>query len=264
MAGTDHGKETRTSPQPVFVLVAPQMGENIGAAARAMWNFGLDRMRLVAPRDGWPNPRAEAMASGAGRVLDRAAASHATTAEACADLTYVFATTARDRAMTKLVVTPERAMAEARAMIAAGERVGVLFGPERAGLETADIVRANAVVSVPVNPAYGSLNLAQCVLLLAYEWRRDRRGATPPPTIALPADGARAGSRSTGCVDHLVERLDAVGFFFPEREAAEHDREPRQPAAPRAADRRRRPDAPRGGAGAGRKGQGPEVKLDNS
>jgi tRNA/rRNA methyltransferase len=119
VAGTDHGKtqETETGAQPVFVLVAPQMGENIGAAARAMWNFGLDAMRLVAPRDGWPNPKAEAMASGAGRVLDRARLT-ATTAEACADLTYVFATTARDRAMTKLVLTPEQAMAEARAMTA--------------------------------------------------------------------------------------------------------------------------------------------------
>ena len=105
MAGTDHARAVETGPQPVFVLVAPQMGENIGAAARAMWNFGLDRMRLVAPRDGWPNPRAEAMASGAGRVLDRAAVA-ATTAEACADLTYVFATTARDRALTKLVRDP--------------------------------------------------------------------------------------------------------------------------------------------------------------
>ena len=164
------------------------MGENIGAAARAMWNFGLDRMRLVAPRDGWPNPRAEAMASGAGRVLDRAAVA-ATTAEACADLTYVFATTARDRAMTKLVLTPEEAMREARAMVAAGERVGVLFGPERAGLETADVVRANAVVSVPVNPAYASLNLgavrAAPRLRVAARRRRD----------AAPADYRLAGGR---------------------------------------------------------------------
>ena len=195
MAGTDHAKASETGPQPVFVLVAPQMGENIGAAARAMWNFSLDPMRLVAPRDGWPNPRAEAMASGAGRVLDRAAVV-ATTAEACADLTYVFATTARDRAMTKLVLTPEQAMREARAMIAAGERVGVLFGPERAGLETADVVRANAVVSVPVNPAYGSLNLAQCVLLVAYEWQRAAGEPRPPTTGSARASGRRA-SRST-------------------------------------------------------------------
>ncbi len=199
---------------PVFILVRPQMGENVGAAARAMWNFALDRLRLVAPRDGWPNPRAEAMASGAAHVLAGAEVM-ATTAEACADLTYVFATTARERAMTKLVLTPEQAMAEARALTAAGERVGVLFGPERAGLETDDIVRANAVVTVPVNPAFGSINLAQCALLLAYEWRRAAGDAEA-------ADYRVAGGRrATGLevdrfVDHLVERLDTAGFFFPD------------------------------------------------
>lgn len=199
---------------PTFVLVNPQMGENIGAAARAMWNFGLDRLRLVAPRDGWPNPKAEAMASGAVHVVDEARVV-ATTAEACADLTYVFATTARERALTKLVLTPEQAMAEARALAAAGERVGVLFGAERAGLGNDDIVRANAVITVPVNPAFGSLNLAQCALLVAYEWRRSAGDAEP-------ADYRLAGGRrATGVevdrfVAHLVERLDAVGFFFPE------------------------------------------------
>lgn len=198
---------------PAFVLVRPQMGENIGAAARAMWNFGLDRLRLVAPRDGWPNAKAEAMASGAAHVV-AAARVVATTAEACADLTYVFATTARERAMTKLVLTPEQAMAEARALAAAGERVGILFGPERAGLGNDDVVRANAVVTVPVNPAFGSLNLAQCALLLAYEWRRAAGDATP---AAYRLAGAR---RATGLevdrfLDHLVERLDAAGFFFP-------------------------------------------------
>ncbi len=219
MAGTDHAKATETDAQPAFVLVAPQMGENIGAAARAMWNFSLDAMRLVAPRDGWPNPRAEVVASGAGRVLDRAMVT-ATTAEACADLTYVFATTARDRAMTKLVLTPEEAMREARAMVAAGERVGILFGPERAGLESADIIRANAVVSVPVNPAYGSLNLAQCVLLVAYEWQR----ATPKVAGDAPAADYRIakGQRATALevdrfLGHLVERLDTAGYFFPEQ-----------------------------------------------
>jgi tRNA/rRNA methyltransferase len=213
VAGTDHRKPAATGPQPAFVLVAPQMGENIGAAARAMWNFGLDALRLVAPRDGWPNPKAEAMASGAGRVLDRARLK-ATTAEACADLTYVFATTARDRALTKLVLTPEQAMAEARSLTAAGEKVGVLFGPERSGLETADVVRANAVVSVPTNPAYGSLNLAQCVLLLAYEWRRS--GGVEDVGYRLDAGRRATGEEVDRLVQHLVERLDAVGFFFPE------------------------------------------------
>src|SRR5690606_8939809 len=119
-------------------------GENIGAAARAMWNFGPDRMRIVDPRDGWPNPRAVAMASGAGRLLDHAGLLP-TLDEAIGDCTYVYATTARSRELTKPVLTPERAMAEARAMAAAGQKVAVLFGPERAGLENADVARANAI-----------------------------------------------------------------------------------------------------------------------
>jgi tRNA/rRNA methyltransferase len=199
--------------QPVMVLVAPQMGENIGAAARAMWNFGLDRLRLVSPRDAWPNPRAEAMASGAGRVLDRAELA-ATTADACADLGFVFATTARNRALTKRVLTPERAMAEARELAAAGERVGVLFGPERAGLANPDVVRANAVISVPTNPACPSLNLAQCVLLMAYEWRRAADG-TPAEAYRLAGARRATGVELDRLVQHVTERLDAAGFFFP-------------------------------------------------
>ena len=161
--------------QPGFVLVRPQMGENIGAAARGMWNFGLDRMTIVAPRDGWPNPKAVAMASGAGRLLDDARIVD-DTAEAVADAHFVFATTARPRDLTKDVYTPEAAMAEARDRIASGERVSVLFGPERAGLENDDIARANAIISVPVNPEFPSLNLAQCILLTGYEWQRANAG----------------------------------------------------------------------------------------
>ncbi len=214
LAGTDHARAAEPEPAPVFVLVAPQMGENIGAAARAMWNFGLDRMRLVAPRDGWPNARAQATASGAARVLDQVRID-ATLAEACADLDLVFATTARPRDLIKTVLTPERAMAEARAAIADGNRVGVLFGPERAGLETADVARANAIVSVPVNPAFGSLNLAQCALLIASEWMRSADAA--PPAEYVMAGGRRAsGIEIDRLRDHLVERLDTVGFFFPE------------------------------------------------
>jgi tRNA/rRNA methyltransferase len=218
MAGTDHGKTAPAPLGPVFVLVAPQLGENIGAAARAMWNFGLDRLRLVAPRDGWPNPRAEAVASGAGRVLDHARVA-ATLAEACADLDLVLATTARSRDLTKHVLTPERAMAEARAALAAGARVGVLFGPERAGLETADVARASAIVAVPVNPAFGSLNLAQCVLILAYEWMRSG-DATPPADYALAGARRASGIELDRLRDHLVARLDAVGFFFPAHKRA--------------------------------------------
>ena len=132
-------------PQPAFVLVRPQMGENVGAAARAMWNFELDRMRIVAPRDGWPNPKAVAMASGAGRLLDEAQLSDRVI-DAVADCTYVFATTARHRGLTKPIFSPERAMELAREKIAAGERVAVLFGPERAGLENEDVAQANAII----------------------------------------------------------------------------------------------------------------------
>ena len=154
MSGTDHDAQADWGgPQPVMVLVEPQMGENIGAAARAMWNFGLEHMRLVNPRDGWPNPAATATASGASRVLDRLGVFD-TTAEAIGDLNFIFATTARSRDLTKPVMTPERAMAHARALIGEGAKVGVLFGPERAGLENTDIAQANAIISVPVNPGF--------------------------------------------------------------------------------------------------------------
>ena len=199
--------------QPTFVLVRPQMGENIGGAARAMWNFGLDRMRIVAPRDGWPNPRAVAMASGAGRLLDQAQLS-ATTDDAIADCAYVFATTARARGLTKLVMTPERAMEHARALCANGKRVAVLFGPERAGLENEDVALADAIISVPVNPDFASLNLAQCVLLTAYEWQRQSSGVTPEVmAMAKTEFASKIEIQKLG--DHFEERLDTAGFFFP-------------------------------------------------
>ena len=156
---------------PGIILVRPQMGENIGAAARAMLNFGLDHMRIVAPRDGWPNPAAKAMASGAGRVLDSALICD-DVAEGLEDFHFTFATTARPRDLNKPVYSPEEAMRVAAEKIGTGQRVGVLFGPERAGLENEDLAQANAIITVPVNPEYPSLNLAQCVLLVGYEWRR--------------------------------------------------------------------------------------------
>ena len=204
--------------QPAFVLVRPQMGENIGAAARAMWNFGLDRMRLVAPRDGWPNPAAGAMASGAGRLLDEAGL-FADLGGAVADCTYVMATTARTRGLTKPVFSPEHAMAEAAARIRRGERVAVLFGPERAGLENGDVARANALISVPVNPEFPSLNLAQCVLLCAYDWRRATAEVVAARVDMAGADWAEMAEIER-LADHYEERLDAAGFFFPEDKAA--------------------------------------------
>jgi len=202
--------------QPAFVLIRPQMGENIGAAARGMWNFGLDRMRIIAPRDGWPNQKAVAMASGAGRLLDEAQIFEDTKG-ALADCDYVYATTARPRGLTKLVLTPEAAMQDARKRIGEGQKVAVMFGPERSGMENDDIARANAIISVPVNPDFPSLNLAQCVLLTGYEWRRE----------AVEVDASRVDAAGDWAEqieieklsDHYEERLETAGFFYPEQKA---------------------------------------------
>ena len=203
--------------QPVFILVRPQMGENIGAAARAMLNFGLERMRIVDPRDGWPNPKANAMASGAGRVLDGAGI-FPDVAQSIADCDFVFATTARGRELVKSVVTPERAMEMAREMGAAGKRVGVLFGPERAGLENEDVALANAIITVPVNPEFPSLNLGQCSLLLAYEWGR-QGSDVPAEVMGMGRTEFATHEEVTRLGDHFEERLEAAGFFFPPTKA---------------------------------------------
>ena len=204
---------TDQEAQPLFVLVQPQMGENIGAAARAMWNFGLERMAIVEPRDGWPNPRAVAMASGAGRLLDRAVLA-GSTAQAVAECEYVFATTARHRGLTKPIMTTERAMAYARELCGAGKSVAVLFGPERAGLESGDVALADAIISVPVNPEFASLNLAQCVLLSGYEWWRG--GDDTPPEVMEMAKTAFASKGEVASLgDHFEERLNEAGLFFP-------------------------------------------------
>ncbi len=204
-------------PQPAFVLVRPQMGENIGAAARAMWNFELDRMRLVAPRDGWPNPASVAMASGAGRLLDEAQVIP-TTAEAVADCSFVFATTARQRGLTKPVFSPEAAMAKAANLIASGENVAVLFGPERAGLENDDVARANAIITVPVNPEFFSLNLAQCVLLTGYEWRRASQEIAAE-TLEIGKGDWATSIEIEKLAEHYEDRLDQAGFYYPEEKA---------------------------------------------
>lgn len=203
---------------PAVILVAPQMGENIGAAARAMLNFGLTEMRLVAPRDGWPNPKAVAMASGAaGRVLDHAKV-YPTLAEAMEGIEYAYATTARGRELTKPVLAPEAAMAEARARQG---RSAIIFGPERTGLENEDIARANAIVTVPVNPEFPSLNLAQAVLLMGYELGKDTLPPEPAPH-ARRAESEELADRVEieRLGDHYDEKLTEAGFFFPETKAA--------------------------------------------
>ena len=202
---------------PAFILVRPQMGENIGAAARAMLNFGLDRMRIVAPRDGWPNPKANAMASGAGRVLDHAGV-FPDLAAAVADCDYVFATTARNREMVKPVLTPERAMELARELTGQGKRVAVMFGPERAGLENEDLVHANALITVPVNPDFPSLNLGQCALLVGYEWGRQTREVAPEVMNLARTEFAQRHEVEK-LAEHFEERLEAAGFFFPPTKA---------------------------------------------
>ncbi|MGL4543380.1 MAG: RNA methyltransferase [Polymorphobacter sp.] len=192
---------------PAIILVRPQLGENIGACARAMLNFGLSDLRLVAPRDGWPNPEAWPRASGADLVLD-AARVYATLPEAIADLGYVYATTVRPRRITKPVVTPTAAASEMRARAA---RSGIIFGPERAGLETDDLAVAHAVLSVPVNPDFGSLNLAQAVLLVAYEWFQT--GDATPPVVLDHYAGPAPHAELEGLIMAVTDVLDAADYF---------------------------------------------------
>ncbi|MFA5120663.1 RNA methyltransferase [Zavarzinia sp.] len=207
------GVGPKEAPGPVVILVTPQMGENIGTTARAMANFGLSELRLVAPRDGWPNERAFSAASGADWILQEAKVFD-TTAAAVADLTHLYATTARDRDMVKPVVTPRRAALEFRAFLDEGMKPGILFGRERTGLENDDIALAHTILSVPTSPRFWSLNLAQAVLLVAYEWHMLgvdvpekflRIGQTEPATQA----------EVQGLVDHLVAELDEANFLKP-------------------------------------------------
>lgn len=193
---------------PVIVLVRPQLGENIGKAARAMLNFGLTEMRLVAPRDGWPNPSAGPAASGADIVLEQAQVFD-TLAEAVADCAHVYATTVRKRGLVKPVVTPEVAAQEIHA---AQGRTAILFGPERSGLETDDVAVARKIVTVPINAEFGSLNLAQAVILVAYEWSKHIALESPPLT---DLDPPAPQEELDGLVDHLERLLDETGYFFP-------------------------------------------------
>ena len=203
-----------TTPEgPIIVLVRPQLGENIGKAARAMLNFGLTEMRLVAPRDGWPNPSAGPAASGADEVL-AGARIYDTTAEAVADCAHVYATTVRKRGVTKPVLTPEAAALQ---IASQAGRSAVLFGAERSGLETEDVALARAIVTVPINPDFGSLNLAQAVILLAYEWSKSRELAQPPLEDELPP---APQEELDGLIGHFEELLEPKGYFRPPARAA--------------------------------------------
>jgi tRNA/rRNA methyltransferase len=196
---------------PVFVLVRPQLGENVGAAARAMLNFGLTDLRLVAPQCGWPNVKALQAASGATEVLNRVRVFERVE-DATGDLRRLYATTARPRELFKPVVTAAEGAREARAALSRGEQVGILFGPERTGLANDDLIYADAVVSIPVNPHFFSLNLAQAVLLVAYEWFQSA-GAVAAPQAALPAGRPAAKGELAQLLEHLIAELDRVDFF---------------------------------------------------
>jgi len=194
--------------KPVIILVRPQLGQNIGKAARAMLNFGLTELRLVSPRDGWPNPDAGPAASGADVVLEQAQLFE-TTEAAIADCNLVFASTVRRRDLVMPVVGPEE-MAERIAASSGGS--AILFGPERSGLETEDVAQADAIVTVPINPEFGSLNLAQAVILLAYEW--SKRSDLASPTTKELEDPAPHGEVEA-LIGQLEEELDAKGYFHP-------------------------------------------------
>jgi len=211
MAGTDRRQVAAPADGPYVILVEPQLGENVGTAARAMLNCGLSRLRLVKPRDGWPSEKAVAAASGADAVLE-AAELFASTAAAIGDLERVYATTARPREMIKPVVTPRRAALEMRAAIGAGQRVGILFGPERTGLVNDDIALADCVLSVPLHPAFSSLNLAQAVLLVGYEWFT-AGDSTPPARLVTNATRPVTKAELLNFFDHLERELDECGFL---------------------------------------------------
>ncbi|MEM6477097.1 MAG: RNA methyltransferase [Pseudomonadota bacterium] len=206
---------------PVIVLVRPQLGENIGKAARAMLNFGLTEMRIVNPRDGWPNPSAGPSAAGADVVLDQAKI-YDTTAEAVADCEHVYATTVRKRGVTKPVVGPDQA---AELMVSEPGRHAILFGREASGLETEDVALARHILTVPINPDFGSLNLAQAVILCAYEWSRlSREAAGDPLDLVQPTAEDEvlppaSQEELDGLVAHFEELLAPRGYFLPEPRA---------------------------------------------
>jgi tRNA/rRNA methyltransferase len=212
-AGTDKTKRWRAGPAPVVVLVEPQLGENIGAAARAMANFGLSQLRLVNPRQRWPNDKARMMAAGADRILDDAVLFDNLPA-ALADCSFVLATTARAHDQAKAVIGAVEAAREVAPRIDAGETVAIMFGRERNGLENDEVALADRVVTLPVNPAFASLNLAQAVVIVAYEWFKLRSGEKLP--FAMPRKSPPAPKEQLLAFFASLEReLEQVEFFRP-------------------------------------------------
>jgi TrmH family RNA methyltransferase len=212
LTGRDGGADLqRFDHAPVVVLVRPQLADNIGACARAMGNGGLFELRLVAPRDGWPQLKAWRNSSGAHRILDEATV-HATVAEAVGDLHHVFATCPRPRHIIKPVLTARGAAAELRAITGRGLRAGLLFGPERAGLDNDDMAHADALVRYPLNPKFMSLNLAQAVMIMSYEWWM-AGDETPPREFMTNETQVATKARLETFLDHLIAELDSSGFL---------------------------------------------------
>src|ERR1700739_1226257 len=212
-SGTDKTKSGVTLAGPVVILVEPQLGENIGMAARAMGNFGLTRLRIVNPRDGWPNVHARRAASGADHILDHVELFQ-TVEQAVADCTLLFATTARAHDQAKPVVAPQAAASEITAAIAGGATGGILFGRERYGLQNEEVALADRIVTFPVNPGFASLNLAQAVLLVGYEWFKLSTAGELP--FAMPERSERASQHQMEAFfENLVRELDKVEFLRP-------------------------------------------------
>lgn len=212
MTGREGGAELHPlGNSPVVILVRPQLAENIGAVARAMGNGGLFDLRLVAPRDGWPQEKAWRTASGADAILD-ALSVHPTLADAVGDLHHVYATCPRPRHIITPVLTARGAAAELREVAARGLRVGVLFGPERAGLDNDEMAHADALIRYPLNPAFMSLNVAQAVMILAYEWWTAGE-TTPPRTLMTNETGVATKAQLENFLAQLVDQLDACGFL---------------------------------------------------
>lgn len=211
---TTTNRDPAKGAAPAIILVEPQLGENIGMVARAMANFGLAELRLVNPRDGWPNEKAVAAASRADHVVN-AATLHETVDEAVADLNFVLATTARERDGFKPVLGPVDAAAQLRQRSNSAQKTGILFGRERFGLYNEEIARADAIVTFPVNPEYASLNIAQAVLLMAYEWMKSGLESASQTAFEGPEFPPAERHQLQGLIDHLDEALSARGYFRP-------------------------------------------------
>jgi tRNA/rRNA methyltransferase len=213
-AGTDKTKRWVETPAPIVVLVEPQLGENIGAAARAMANFGLPRLRLVKPQQEWPNEKARVMAAGADRILDGAVL-YGSLNDAIGDCSFVLATTARNHDQAKPVISADAAAAEMAQRVSGGENVAIIFGRERIGLENREVALADCIVTLPVNPAFASLNLAQAVVIVAYEWFKRVGGGRLP--FSMPEKSPPAAKQQLDAFFSDLEReLERIEFFRPE------------------------------------------------